>query len=316
MHVVDERRESAPKPLTMSAQSNLEGWAGWVRASLYMTEFLRHLGWSTSGRTSAGIELTWDNRSFLDLARPDMSLFVQQMELVRAYMDQRAERAPEILSQLGFPIDYFATILGLNAPRNRFTFELIAITQVLTSHVAMVVKHHLACRRPDRLGITVMPMIPTPGHGAFPSAHAAEAFAVATVLEGILDADEVKNHYPSTPNLKRLLFKQAERIAVNRTVAGMHFPIDSYAGAALGETVGRIVLRLCTDKARVVKPVDYHAIHCDFTLAAFRPDLWPKLQDENVPQAGLTRRDEPVSVAPSELFEWLWTKAAAEFQLS
>jgi hypothetical protein len=161
-----------------------------------------------------------------------------------------------------------------------------------------------------------MPMIPTPGHGAFPSAHAAEAFAVATVLEGLLETETAKGHYASPANLKRLLFKQAERIAVNRTIAGMHFPIDSYAGAALGETVGRIVLALCASGAAPARRIDYEAIHCDFTLAALRPDLWPTLQAKDVPQAGLVRGGDPLSIAPSELFEWLWAKAADEFRLT
>ena len=50
------------------------------------------------------------------------------------------------------------------------------------AHLAMIAKHALAVRRPDQLDGRILPMIPTPGHGAFPSAHATEAYAVATVL--------------------------------------------------------------------------------------------------------------------------------------
>ena len=49
-------------------------------------------------------------------------------------------------------------ILGLQAGPNRFMLELITITQVLAAHTVMVVKHHLACRRPDHLDATVMPI--------------------------------------------------------------------------------------------------------------------------------------------------------------
>src|SRR3712207_7550243 len=60
-----------------------------------------------------------------------------------------------------------------------------------------------SCRRPDRLGPTVMPMIPTPGHGTFPSAHAAEAFAVATVLDGLLEAVAPVGQFLSPGSLDR-----------------------------------------------------------------------------------------------------------------
>src|SRR5690606_8887007 len=197
---------------------------------------------------------------------PCAELFDRQLELMRGYIDQRAERAVEIVSQIGFPIDYFGMILGLNGPRNRYTLELITITQVLASHVAMVVKHHLACRRPDRIGALMMPPIVTPGHGTFPSAHATEAFAVAQVLDGLLNV--VPDHYPDADTRKSLIWKQAERIAINRTVAGVHFPIDTWAGAALGSVVGRLVLAKC-DVLKEVGGFSYTAKDGDFRLHDF-----------------------------------------------
>ncbi|WP_248313406.1 phosphatase PAP2 family protein [Bosea sp. F3-2] len=305
----------------MSDPENLAGFEGWVRASLYLSEFLRQLDWRADARGGIGaVSFSWQRPTFLSLHRPSMELFLEQVALVREYMDLRGERSAEILTQLGYPIDYFATILGLNAARNRFTFELIAATQVLTSHVAMVAKHHLACRRPDRLGTTVMPMISTPGHATFPSAHAAEAFAVATVIEGLLKAVAPMKHYPSSERLARLVFKQAERIAVNRTVAGMHFPIDSWAGAALGEAVGQIVLALCGAKSVKVTPRTYVAQNIDFSVSAFRPDLWPGVPADHADPkiTGLSRDVDGrgVPVRRSSLFDWLWRKSLDEFRLS
>jgi PAP2 superfamily len=295
----------------------MEGWTGWVRASLYLTDFLQGLGWQTDKTSdSESIGLDYASRRFILLKRPPLTMFESQTRLMRDYMDQRGDRHPEILSQMGFPIDYFAMILGLNAARNRHTFELIAITQVIVSHVAMVAKHHLACRRPDRLGATVMPMIPTPGHGAFPSAHAAEAFAVATLLDGLLDDSKVKGHYREPVRLRKLLHKQAERIAVNRTVAGMHFPIDSWAGAALGEAVGQIVLAKCAAKGGKAAPRDYTAKDIDFSVTDFAPELWGGTSDAaHAARTGLTRDEKAIAVAGSDLFQWLWGKATDEFSL-
>ena len=160
-----------------------------------------------------------------------------------------------------------------------------------------------------------MAMIPTPAHGTFPSAHAAEAFAVATVLEGLLRKLDAKppaeHHFPQSGRLIRLLYKQAERIAVNRTVAGVHYPIDSWAGAALGEAVGQIILAKC--QGGDVTPRTYEAKDADFLLADLLPRITGGIGD---PAAkGLLRAASGNPLPGSPLFAWLWGKALNEFKL-
>jgi hypothetical protein len=165
------------------------------------------------------------------------------------------------------------------------------------------------------LGATVMPMIPTPAHGTFPSGHAAEAFATATVLAGLVEAlaakPKAKRAYPDPLRIRRLLYKQAERIAVNRTVAGVHFPIDSWAGAALGEAVGEVILAMCRPGA--VAPRAYAATDGDFALADFAPAITGGAGDPA--SFGLTRGAAVTLTPTSDLFAWLWDKAADEFAL-
>ena len=269
---------------------------------------LTGFGWNvhTGHKKQESVELTYGGRTntFYSVHRPDVACFEEQLKFMRDYLDQRPDRTPEIMSQLGFPTPYFSMILGLQTAPNRYTLELIAITQVLAAHTAMVVKHHLACRRPDRLGAKVMPIIPTPAHASFPSAHATEAFAVAEVLNTLLDSQE---HYPDVEQRKALITKLAERIAVNRTVAGLHYPIDSWAGAILGRAVGQIVLSKCGIDC-VVDGYDYRAHgHCDFFVDEFVKGVNP---DFGVHEKG------SVSVNSSELFTWLWNKARKEFDLS
>ena len=81
-------------------------------------------------------------------------------------------------------------------------------------------------------------MITTPGHGAYPSGHATQAFMLARLLDGLLG---LSIHAPS----KALqLYRQASRIATNRVVAGVHFPVDSVAGRLLGHVIAEYVLAL------------------------------------------------------------------------
>ena len=84
-------------------------------------------------------------------------------------------------------------------------------------------------------------MIPTPAHGCYPAAHAAEAFVVSTLLRQLLEAAwgaPSASAKPSRLELYRTLDRMAGRIAANRVVAGVHFPVDNLAGAALGQSFG------------------------------------------------------------------------------
>jgi hypothetical protein len=65
--------------------------------------------------------------------------------------------------------------------------------------------------------------------------HAAQAFATVIALCGLLKIKKTDEAY-------RQLYLQARRISVNRTVAGVHFPIDAPAGQALGLSLGEFFL--------------------------------------------------------------------------
>ncbi|WP_244422108.1 phosphatase PAP2 family protein [Bradyrhizobium sp. ORS 285] len=289
-----------PQELRFSCAGNMGLWADWVRASLYLTDFMRHFDWSVGGHDKC-VSLSYGGKSFYTIHRPDIAVFEQQLKLMRNYLDQRPDRTPEILTQLGFPTPYFVMLLGLQTGTNNHTFELITITQVIAAHVAMVAKHHLACRRPDRIGHQVMPMIPTPAHGSFPSAHATEAFAVAEVLNGLVEFQS--GHYGDYKKRQALINKLAERIAVNRTVAGLHFPIDSWAGAILGRAIGQIVLAKC-GRGDEVQGYSYDAHDGDFSLTEFA-------KGANDPLG--VKKADPCSVSSSDLFRWLWDRVCDEY---
>ncbi len=117
-------------------------------------------------------------------------------------------------------------------------------------------------------------------------------------------------HYPQPERLKKLLSKQAERIAVNRTVAGVHFPIDTWAGAAIGELVGEIVLAMAGQGAGV-RQRRYDAMNTDFFAKWF-------LDEAEAQTRGLVRDPAAVAVADPEspVVSWLWKQAVAEFALA
>ena len=103
----------------------------------------------------------------------------------------------------------------------------------------MRVEHSLACRRPHEYSSQIQPMIPVALHGTLPSGHATEASTFAYVLWILLRDSGRKELWGEQ------LMRQASRIAVNRTVAGVHFPVDSVAGAMLGLTLGQYLVARC-----------------------------------------------------------------------
>ncbi|MEL6522091.1 MAG: phosphatase PAP2 family protein, partial [Pseudomonadota bacterium] len=235
--------------------------------------------------------------------------FLAQTKLVYNYADLRVDRAPEILNQVGFPTVFFSTIATLNPSRNKYSLQFIGLAQIVAAKTAMMVKQALACKRPDRFSDQIQPMIPTPGHGAFPSAHAVEAFIVARVLAHLLHG-KVDN----LPKINDMLLKQASRIAINRHVAGVHFPADTYAGAVMGLTLGDYLCRRAGANTDVTR-VSFNAEGigaADFALSNFFNN--GKIEEWRAPDGATIEPKANIDdVHPSDLVHWLWRKARLEW---
>jgi hypothetical protein len=114
------------------------------------------------------------------------------------------------------------------------------------------------------------------------------------------------------------LMRQAARLAINRTVAGVHFPVDSAAGAMLGLTLGQYLLHRCGQEANYV-PARFngqtYAGADDFEWRHFY-DLTLGNDVRTFPVAPLPLYAEGFpanNVAPSGLLAWLWGQALTEW---
>ena len=257
--------------------------------------------------------------------RPEKEDFKDQLELVRDYADLRADRLPEIMTQAGYPVPYLTGIAGLQPGRKQYSHELLGITQVFATQIVLAVKHALACHRPDAFSSQVQPVIPTPGHGTLPSGHATEAFAMAVVLAKLL---EFERGTSSDLHVNQLM-RQAARIAANRTVAGVHFPADSIAGAMLGLLIGHyVVLRGtgcgCVEPAifngrKVVDRNGSNPVNRDFDPSLY--EVGNNDPRKRVPVDGhgiVTRYGKPLTPTTSgivsEPLQFLWQQAEAEWK--
>ena len=153
----------------------------------------------------------------------------EQIDKVLRAAVEREDRLPEILSQADGLMAFFCNLVGVHPARAPITFGLLNIAHRWAEPLVMALKNQVAARRPDVASNRVVPVIETPAHGSLPSGHATIATLMARLLTELMYARFGLDH-PKVLQLDRL----ARRIAFNRVVAGVHFPIDSRAGYALG----------------------------------------------------------------------------------
>jgi hypothetical protein len=163
-------------------------------------------------------------------------------------------------------------------------------------------------------------MILTPGHAALPSGHATEAFTMALVLWRLLQAAGTA---PQNPNpvyndisYGVQLLRQAARIAINRTVAGVHFPVDSVAGALLGLTLGQYLVTRASG-ATTYPAYGFNGEEYPNDRDFFWQDIFDVEADPPVVKTAADHIDDLTAqtilpVSPSPL-GWLWGKAKLEW---
>jgi hypothetical protein len=238
------------------------------------------------------------NAPIAEIIRPADPIFQAQTALVINWAELRAERATEILAQIPPQFAFFGSIINLQPHRHRHTIELLVTALQLAVFAEMRFKHALACRRPVDYSAQVQPMIVTPGHGSFPSGHSTQAYIAAEVLRQLTG--------PTSQQVDQLQ-RQAQRIAQNRTVAGVHFPADSIAGRLLGTTLGEYFVSRCTGNT------SWQARKCDGAKIKGTQEFEPQSQKLAGNGAFYALIGAPSTSTMSPLLNWLWAAAEKEW---
>jgi len=304
--------------LKLDDPGNLERWDPRARVSIVDFEVYSRLAFADDGQDTVTVSHLHEDedgilhrRDLAELTRPPEKTFVSQLKHVYAYAELRAERTLEILAQPDLPMTFLSFGTYPSQERAQWTLELLTAASRLAHYVSQRTKHALACRRPSELSARVHPIVPVPLHGALPSGHATEAFTVAAVLCELVRASQPKQMHSAWRTQSMRL---ANRIAVNRTIAGVNFPVDNVAGAVLGLTLGNyLVARSKKTPALTAWAFDGSEI--------YPPDLdfdWSSLykveKGHQTPAGKHVIEMGPEEIDTSPILEWLWKKALAEWR--
>lgn len=222
----------------------MERWEAWVRAYVAVGEMLQGVSFqATPAGSQVGFQVLSFGNLIAEVGRSQPGTFETQIAMVLSWAELRDDRATEVLAQIDPQYAFWSSIVFLHPERTRRTLELVNMVLQFCVYVEMRFKQALACYRPVEYNAEVQPMITTPGHGTFPMGHATQAYAVAYVLEKLLNLDPTK--LASLQRVIDQLDRQAARIATNRVVAGMHFPVDAMAGRMLGVALGEYFYGRC-----------------------------------------------------------------------
>ncbi len=157
-----------------------------------------------------------------------------ELALLHEYVALRTpERVAQILAEReadGIKVGPEVITTYMSDPRYAMTGK--AISQLLDeiNPVVMRVKNKLDRVRAHKLDPTLTTVIDVPEHGAYPSGHSTQAHAIAFLLTAM------------APDRQAELESDALRVAVNREIAGVHYPSDSAAGRLLARQIVDLML--------------------------------------------------------------------------
>lgn len=236
---------------------------------------LRVRGDAASGKATLEVLVSESAASHWKLlaswTRPKPTYFAAQIAKLDELIPLRETRTLEIHAQISEAVLFLFSASELPLARMPYTLEFLSTALDLQRALQMQLKQQLGCLRPHVLQPLLSPMIDVPAHGSLPSGHAGESYLVFRLL------DRLFKKFGRPAHLSTMVERMALRIAENRVVAGVHFPIDSLAGRMLASVVeGYLMAAVGLDAA--LRPMHF-AVPDDLTI------------DEGVPQEGQMPKD-------------------------
>jgi hypothetical protein len=239
--------------------ASMHRWEPILRFNVALFDLLSNLKLEsvqdTASPQKGAVHLLVGDKPLVTMVRPDEAFFRAQFDLVKSYAEIRGDRASEIVAQMQPQVPFWSAAVHMHPSHTPKTLELVELALGFASIICMRFKQAMAVPRPIDWSPDIQPIIATPSHSAYPSGHATEAYMIAYTLPSLITTDPTQKQA-----YEKQLLQQAHRIAENRTVAGVHFPVDSYAGQVLAKALADYFLAQCGLPTRVfsqkVSPTD------------------------------------------------------------
>lgn len=226
----------------LAPAASIPRYGAQVRASMALMELLGSVQFrldATSGTASLHARCAASHgggaATLAEMTRPTRAFLDAQLALTDSWAGARDARLPQVLTQVAPPLAQFASVLNLQTARHGRTLEVVQVALQFAYAVCMHFKHALACPRPSELSAGLMPVLEVPPHPALPAGHANEATVSVELLSALAGL-------AAGGDARALLRRVAWRIAENRVVAGVHYPIDNVAGRMLGDSLASYLL--------------------------------------------------------------------------
>jgi undecaprenyl-diphosphatase len=116
--------------------------------------------------------------------------------------------------------------------RRPWFFVALVTATLAADGLSLLLRQWIGRDRPPLVYAEPRPLVGLPHSGAFPSGHAATAFAAATVIAW------------ASRRLAIPVYVLATLVAWSRIYVGVHWPLDVMGGAVLGTLVAIALLRL------------------------------------------------------------------------
>jgi hypothetical protein len=225
------RNPLAPNILEKPAVRYNQYWDADLQSYMYLQNFLKAVpGWMDDLTATALASGTQSQ-----LMDPDQ--LDREIRQILDLAPEREERFMEIMDQddADGANHYWFGMLQASPSRNPATYLMVRVGRRIGEHVVMCLKGFFRSPRPSQLCPGIVPMIDPPSTPSFPAGHAVQAYLISYLLAYSLP--KLPQQYTPEDDLDAasgVLFDLAERVSVNRVVAGLHYPTDIVAGRAVG----------------------------------------------------------------------------------
>lgn len=169
-----------------------------------------------------------------DLSEANLKKEVQAVKTYMAKLDQQKIDAIQYWADKASWEDIAENYMNENQTPLKKRLEVRAVLLTALSDASGATfdsKYTYWVKRPHQIDSAINPIIPTPNHPSYPSAHSAVGKAAAVVLS---------SYFPENASNWD---KMAQEAGASRLWAGVHYPMDHKEGVQLGERVGLQALK-------------------------------------------------------------------------